>query len=203
MAPGCLSIRPRHSVPESYNIDTCCEFALSIRKMQRNRTLCYATWCNGVALETQSGNTLMTLQCAFSQSACLFVLYPSNIQGTDLWQCALVLVQHSAVQLGDQAADTMIWYPTQSHYPDSVQTSPFSILLIQSGKLGSDKFKFGKPLAWLNHAPNSQPSTWESLRSTDSATGLHLSQSVLCLRTVSPQMLLRHETNQTQIKSGA
>ena len=61
---------------------------------------------------------------------------------TGLWQCAL-MATYSAVPLRDQALCTMTWwYLTQSHYPDTGQTSPCPILIMLSARLGSDKYKF-------------------------------------------------------------
>ena len=58
-------------------------------------------------------------------------------------------------RLYSQAAGTMTWYPTQSHYPDTELTSPCCILLVLHARLGSDKCHFNKSLAWLNLEPNS------------------------------------------------
>ena len=44
--------------------------------------------------------------------------------------------------LGDQATSTMTWYPTQSHYPDTGQTSPCPILIMSSAWLESKKYQF-------------------------------------------------------------
>ena len=52
---------------------------------------------------------------------------------------------YSATQLRDQTADTMTRYPTQSHYPDNVLTSPCPILLMQSARLGINFMS----LVWL------------------------------------------------------
>ena len=51
---------------------------------------------------------------------------------------------HSAVPLGDQAADTTPLYHIQSHYADISQTSPCPLLFIPSARLGSDMYQFGK-----------------------------------------------------------
>ena len=56
----------------------------------------------------------------------------------DLWQCAFMPI----VLAWDQAARTMTWYPTQSHYPHSKLTNACFILLIQSAWLGSIKYQF-------------------------------------------------------------
>ena len=43
--------------------------------------------------------------------------------------------------LGNEAADTKAWCPTQSHYPDTELTSPCHIPMMPSTWLGSDKYK--------------------------------------------------------------
>ena len=55
-----------------------------------------------------------------------------------------------AAPLRDQTTTTMIWYPTQSHYPDTELTSPRPVLLMPNTKPGSDKYKFDKSLASLD-----------------------------------------------------
>ena len=55
---------------------------------------------------------------------------------------------HSAVPLGDQATGTMTQYPTQSHYPDNVLSSPYPIILMLSARLGSDKYQVIGFLGW-------------------------------------------------------
>ena len=49
---------------------------------------------------------------------------------------------YSAVTLGDQTASTVTWYPTQSHYPGTELTNPFSILIMLSAWLGRDTYQF-------------------------------------------------------------
>ena len=49
-------------------------------------------------------------------------------------------------------------YPTQSHYPDTLLTSPCPILLLSSARLDSDKYNFYKLLAWLRWDSISQHS---------------------------------------------
>ena len=56
---------------------------------------------------------------------------------------------YSAGPLGDQATSTMIWYPTQSHYPDTEPTSPCFILIMPSTRLGSDKYTFLSHWFWV------------------------------------------------------
>ena len=51
---------------------------------------------------------------------------------------------YSAALLEHQATSTMTCYLTQSHYPDTELTSPCPILIIQSIRLGSDKYQFLK-----------------------------------------------------------
>ena len=49
---------------------------------------------------------------------------------------------YSAAPLGDEIASTMIWYPTQSHYPDTERSSTCPTLLMPSTRLGSSKYQF-------------------------------------------------------------
>ena len=63
---------------------------------------------------------------------------------------------YSAAPLGNQAASTMVQYPTQLHYPDTELTSPRPILLLPGTRLGSDKYQWcSKSLAWLYWEMNS------------------------------------------------
>ena len=62
---------------------------------------------------------------------------------------------YSAAPLSHQAANTMTWYLTQWHYTDTELTSPCLILLMQSTKLGSEKYQFGRPLIWVYGELNS------------------------------------------------
>ena len=77
---------------------------------------------------------------------------------------------YSATPLEDQAAKNMTWYHTQSHYPDTELSSYCLILLMQSTKLDSDKYKFSKPLVWLDQESNSRRSRPWILRSTNLST---------------------------------
>ena len=61
---------------------------------------------------------------------------------------------YSAAPLGNQATGTIIQYPTQSHYPDNAQSSPYTIPLMPSASLGSDKYKFYKSLLWRDSTQN-------------------------------------------------
>ena len=67
---------------------------------------------------------------------------------------------YSAAPPGDQATDTITWYPTQWHYSDTMGTSPCPILIIFSARLGNDKYKFD--LIWLDREPNFQSLTPKS-----------------------------------------
>ena len=69
-----------------------------------------------------------------------------------------------AAPLRDQASDTMTQYPTQSHYPDTEQTSHCLFLLMLSDRLVSDKNQFDKSLAWLGCDSNSWPCWWQRSR---------------------------------------
>ena len=65
---------------------------------------------------------------------------------------------------------TMTWYLTQAHYPDAKLTSSFPILLMASGRLGSDKYKFKSHwFDWTgNRIPDTPHTRWS--RSTDPTT---------------------------------
>ena len=49
---------------------------------------------------------------------------------------------YSFASLGHQATGTISCYPTRSHYPDTVPTSPCPTLIMPSVKLGIDKYQF-------------------------------------------------------------
>ena len=54
---------------------------------------------------------------------------------------------YSATSLGNQAASIMMTqYATQSYYPDTELTRHYLILLMQSARLGSDKYQLFKSL---------------------------------------------------------
>ena len=57
----------------------------------------------------------------------LATIHEDYVRGASLW---------------NQAASTMTWYPTQSHYPDNEPTSPRHSLIILSTWLGREKYKF-------------------------------------------------------------
>ena len=77
---------------------------------------------------------------------------------------------YSATPVRDQGANTMTWYPTQSHYPDTEPTSTCPVLIIPNIWLGSDKHQFDKSLVWLDHWFESMISHTRDPCSTDSAT---------------------------------
>ena len=54
-----------------------------------------------------------------------------------------------AAPLGNQAASTMIWYLTWSHYPDTEPTRPCPILLMPNPRLGNDEYQLYKSFVWL------------------------------------------------------
>ena len=58
-----------------------------------------------------------------------------------------------AAPLGDQAAITMTWCPTQLPYPDVEPTSPCHILIISIARLGNDKYQFSSQ--WVRRLLNS------------------------------------------------
>ena len=77
---------------------------------------------------------------------------------------------YSTAPPGDQIAGVMIQIPTQSHNSDidTEPTSGYTLLLMPSARLGSEKYKFGKPLLWLGCDSNSRPSAQESCTLSDS-----------------------------------
>ena len=56
----------------------------------------------------------------------------------------------SNAPLGPQATSIITWYPTQSHYPNTVLTSPCPMLSMPSTSLGGDKYQFYKSLDWID-----------------------------------------------------
>ena len=92
-------------------------------------------------------------------------IQPNHIILVLFWSLEFIFLQHlkaliydnvylwwlySAVSLGNLATGTIIQYPTQSHRPDIELTNVFSILLMMSTKLGSDKCQFYMSLVWLD-----------------------------------------------------
>ena len=55
---------------------------------------------------------------------------------------------YSAAQLGDQAASTKTWYPSQSYYPGTEPTSLCPILIMLSAWLGNNKSQFLGHFVW-------------------------------------------------------
>ena len=88
------------------------------------------------------------------------VLHPSNVWGhirmvptcdnTRSWQ-------HSST-----APRGPSWYPPQSHYPDTVSTSPGSISVMLITRLGSHNNHVCKSLHWLGWDSHSWPSASEA-----------------------------------------
>ena len=68
---------------------------------------------------------------------------------------------YSATPLGNQAISTMTWCPTHSHHPVTEPTSPCPILLMQSARLGSNKYRFYKSLLWLDQDVNPDFLHWQ------------------------------------------
>ena len=62
--------------------------------------------------------------------------------GVPTCDSALTLGLNSASHLGNHATSTMTRYPTQSHFPDTEETSPCPILIMPRTRLGSDKYQF-------------------------------------------------------------
>ena len=63
---------------------------------------------------------------------------------------------YNAAPLEDQSTSTMVWYPTQSHYPDTEPTSPCPILIMWGTRLGNDKYHFCISLVWVDKQLNSR-----------------------------------------------
>ena len=60
------------------------------------------------------------------------------------WNSAHSWWLHSAALLGNHAVSNMTWYPSQSHYPDTKQISPYHILITPNAWLGNNKYQFYK-----------------------------------------------------------
>ena len=67
---------------------------------------------------------------------------------------------YSAAPLGNKqrGGNTMTWYPTHSHYPDTEPTSPCPILIMQSIWLGGHTYKTSESLVWLDQGSNPEGS---------------------------------------------
>ena len=65
---------------------------------------------------------------------------------------------HSEAPLGDQAASSMTWHPTQLYYPDTEWTNIDPILAMPITRLGSDIYQCRKSLLSLGSDSNSRPS---------------------------------------------
>ena len=66
-----------------------------------------------------------------------------------LQQACDFIVLHPKVVSVDQWWRKPTRYLTHSHYPDTEQTSPRSILLMSGSMLGGDKYQFSKSMFWL------------------------------------------------------
>ena len=77
---------------------------------------------------------------------------------------------YSAAPLGKQANNTMTWYPTHSHYPDTEPTSPCPMLIRPSTGLGSNKYQFYTSMVWLDNGFEPMISCTRDPCSTDSNT---------------------------------
>ena len=91
----------------------------------------------------------------------LYVLTTSKVISGRVPTCdrAHSWLLYSAAQLGNQAASTMTWFSTHSHYPDPEPTSPCPILIMPSTYLGSHKYQFYKSLVWLDCGLNPRSPT--------------------------------------------
>ena len=80
----------------------------------------------------------------------LFYVVATHLVATHLssykdWYRLVTVCTHgdfSVAPLGNQAASTMIWYPTQSHYPDTEPTNLCLTLIMRGTWQGSDKINF-------------------------------------------------------------
>ena len=63
----------------------------------------------------------------------------------------------SATQLGNQAISTMTYYPTRLHCPGTKRTSPWSVPLMLSTRLGINMYHFYKSSIWLALIPCALP----------------------------------------------
>ena len=77
---------------------------------------------------------------------------------------------YSALPLGNKVLSTMTQYATQSHYPGTELSTPGSVLLMLSAKLGSDKCQFCTSMLWLGLESN--------YRSPSHTGGLRFSHSI-------------------------
>ena len=75
---------------------------------------------------------------------------------------------YSAVPMGNHATDTMTWYSSQLHSPNTEPSSPCPTLLMLSDMLGSEKYQLCKSL--FHPGTNLPISRTRGLCSTDSAT---------------------------------
>ena len=73
--------------------------------------------------------------------------YTGHVSNLRLKWCRIISksTQASTSLVGYYSFMPAPWYLTQSHYPDTEPTSAFSILVMPSAFLGSDKYK------WLSH----------------------------------------------------
>ena len=93
-------------------------------------------------------------------------------------------IPYSVAQLGNQVvADTMTWFWTQSHYPDTELAGPWFILVIQSARLGCDKYRFCKSFVWLGQLSNSWPSVMEACTLPIQTPRLYTCLSILSFTT--------------------
>ena len=100
---------------------------------------------------------LGSLDCFFVCCCLLFLYVLKSSMVISGWVLACESVHscwnNSAVPLGNQVSSTMIWYPTQSHYPTVV-----AILILLNAWLWSNRYTFLSHQFWLNQGSNAQGS---------------------------------------------
>ena len=88
------------------------------------------------------------MECINGYLVCLYGFFCPAIPKVISQQVLVTVRTHddiySAAPVREQAVSTLIQYPTQSRYPDTVVTSPCPILLllIQKARLGSKNLKY-------------------------------------------------------------
>ena len=77
------------------------------------------------------------------------------------WSRLVTVFTHGdfIVRLYSETASTIIWYLTQSHYPDTEHINPCPILLMPNNRLTSDTHQICIPSVWHCHGSNQPPHT--------------------------------------------
>ena len=109
---------------------------------------CVCVWCAHLGNSTGRRTVTMAAPLLLTSGpvryeAVLYSCGTSPVAGGLVLTCDSVhsCRLYSDVSVGLEAIGTMTCYPTQSYYPDTVPTSPFPILIMQSTRLASDKYK--------------------------------------------------------------